>query len=118
MVLKFRYPDKPVETTPSVVESLSPLGWLAQAKYDGWRMPVIIHGPDNVQCFTSTAKQMEAEVGSRLAPVIAAVKEQIKALKLPDNTALDTEFIGRRGNHTPHVRILDALAWNGEWLGG
>lgn len=113
MSLPFRYPDKPHETAPDVVAGLSEDEWLAQSKYDGWRMSVYIHGPDNVECLSRANNRMDQVAKAHFD---ARVIDQFKALKLPPDTAIDTEFVGPRGGHDPGVYILDMMAWNGKWL--
>lgn len=108
----FRFGDKPITTTPEVVAKLSGKLWLAQAKYDGWRLQTHFDGPNNVRCLTSMGRPMEqtrsgfrSEVGDLLA-----------SMNLPTGTILDAEFIGPRGHQKPAVYIFDMLAWDGEWL--
>ena len=110
----FRFPDKPIETTPDVVAGLSGKLWLAQAKYDGWRLESYFDGPGHVRCLTRLGRPME-QIRSRCG-FNAAVGDLIKSMELPAGTVLDAEFIGPRGHLDPAVYIFDMLAWDGDWL--
>jgi len=113
MISGFRYPDKPVETSPTVVAGLNPDQWLAQAKYDGWRMQVYVDGPGSVRCLTRLGRPMAEVARSNFAPEIPSLFE---SMNLPAGTVIDTEFIGPRGNLPFAVYIFDMLAWDSEWL--
>ena len=39
-MLQFRCPDKPIQTTPKVVQTLNENEWIASWKYDGWRLNI------------------------------------------------------------------------------
>ena len=108
----FRYPDKPIETTPSVIASLSPKLWLAQAKYDGWRLESYFDGPGHVRCLTRVGRPME----QTRSGFKSEVGDLIKSMELPGGTVLDAEFVGPRGHQDPAVYIFDMLAWDGDWL--
>ena len=109
--LKFRHPDKPIETTSAVVRTLNETEWLAQSKYDGWRLPIYIGYDNNITYYTSKGNNLET-----VLKLDERIKRQILRLNLPPGTALDTEFVGPRGSLSPSVYILDYLARNGQWL--
>lgn len=111
-MLDFRYCDKPRETTPDFVRSLSPKKWICNAKYDGWRMPTYVRGPGNVQCLSSVGNPMES-TAAQYDPCIA---KQFKSIGIPSGSVIDSEFVGPRGHLTPAVYIFDILAWAGDWL--
>jgi len=108
----FRYPDKPIETTPDVVSTLSSKLWLAQVKYDGWRLQAYFDGPGHARCLTRMGRPMD-QVRSGFQPEVGHLLE---SMSLPAGTVLDAEFIGPRGNLQSAVYIFDMLAWDGEWL--
>lgn len=114
MIDGFRHPDKPIETTPKVVAKLPSKLWLAQAKYDGWRLQAYFDGPGHVRCLTRTGRPME----QTRSGFQAEVGHLLESMSLPAGTVLDTEFIGPRGHQEPAVYIFDMLAWDGEWLTG
>lgn len=108
----FRFPDKPVETTPDVVKGLDPSKWIAQEKYDGWRLESYFDGPGHVRCLTRVGRPME----QTRSGFNSEVGDLIKSMKLPAGTILDAEFVGPRGHQDPAVYIFDMLAWDGDWL--
>lgn len=114
MISGFRYADKPIETTPNVVTKLSSKLWLAQAKYDGWRLQTYFDGPGHARCLTSKGRPM-MQVKTR-SGFNAQVGDLLQSMGLPSGTVLDAEFVGPRGHQDPAVYIFDMLAWDGEWL--
>ncbi|MHA2279532.1 MAG: hypothetical protein ACXAC5_01385 [Promethearchaeota archaeon] len=113
LIFGFRYPDKPVETSPDVVGGLPEAAWIAQAKYDGWRLQVYVDGPGSVRCLTRLGRPMAEIPGAQFPPEIPRLFQQIK---VPGGTVLDSEFVGPRGHLPFAVYIFDMLAWDGEWL--
>lgn len=114
--MRFRYPDKPIETTPEFFETQTPeqlSKWIAQRKYDGWRMPTFIDSASSVRCMSRSNKLMSQAYRGKLPPDL---ENSFLSLGLPDDTVLDCEFVGPRGSHEPAVYVFDALAWAGEWL--
>ena len=111
-VFGFRFPDKPIETTPDVVAKLSPKLWLAQAKKDGWRLEGYFDGPGHVRCLSRVGRPME----QTRSGFKSEVGHLLESMSLPGGTVLDAEFIGPRGHLEPAIYIFDMLAWDGEWL--
>jgi len=111
MSLTFRFPDKPIETTVDVVHSLCESQWVAQPKYDGWRMPIFFDNSSSVRCLTRAGNPITSRI-----KFSKEINEAISCLNLPNDTVLDTELIGPRGSHNQAIYILDCLAWNGSWL--
>lgn len=111
-IFGFRYPDKPIETTPEVVRSLPENEWLAQEKYDGWRLQAYFDGPGHVRCLTRMGRPME----QTRSGFKSEVGHLLESMSLPTGTVLDAEFIGPRGHQEPAIYIFDMLAWDGEWL--
>ena len=111
-MLRFRYPDKPIETTPEVVQRMNDADWIAQSKYDGWRLQAYVRGPANVECLTSAGKSMQAATSKFDKEFVLG----LQALNLPPETVLDMEFVGPRGDLSPNIYLFDILAWNGLWL--
>ncbi len=114
MVSGFRFPDKPIETTPDVVAGLDPSKWICNAKYDGWRLESYFDGPGHVRCLTRVGRPME----QTRSGFKSEVRDLIKSMELPAGTVLDAEFVGPRGHQDPAVYIFDMLAWDGDWLAG
>ncbi len=112
-MLKFRYPDKPIETAPQVVEKLIQSDWICNAKYDGWRLQVYYDGPNQVRCLSRLGRSMATIPGACFDDTFPALFE---SMSLPVGTVLDCEFIGPRGNQEQSVYIFDMLAWDSEWL--
>ncbi len=108
----FRYPDKPIETTPEVVQGLDPSKWICNAKYDGWRLETYFDGPGHARCLTRMGRPME----QTRSGFKAEVGHLMESMSLPAGTVVDAEFIGPRGHLKPAVYIFDMLAWDGEWL--
>ena len=112
MDFSFRFPDKPIETTPDVVEALNPSQWICNAKYDGYRLLSYFDGPGHVRCLTRVGRRME----QTRSGFKSEVGDLIKSMELPAGTVLDAEFVGPRGHQDPAVYIFDMLAWDGDWL--
>ncbi len=96
-----------------MVETLTRSEWIAQSKYDGWRMLIHVESANIVHCLTRVGKPMR-DAAKAHAP--ANLEDQFIALGLPDGTVLDTEFVGPRGNHKLGVYIFDCLRWDNKWL--
>jgi ATP-dependent DNA ligase len=118
MINGFRHPDKPIDTAPSVVKGMKNKQWLAQAKYDGWRLQVYVDGPGHVRCLTRMGRPIEQ--ACRKSWTTDSFSESfvklLQDMKLPAGTVLDAEFVGPRGHLDPAIYIFDMLAWDGEWL--
>ncbi len=110
-ILPFRFPDKPRETTPNHVASLPVSGWIAQAKYDGWRMAIHVD-PDGLRFLSRVGRPLSSRVS-----LPTGIAEAFSELRIPPSSVLDAEFVGPRGNHQPCIYIFDCLAWDGQWLG-
>lgn len=114
--MRFRFPDKPIRTTPEFFASMSPLElskWIIQRKYDGWRMLVFVDSPGTIRCVSRVNRPIEQAYRGTLPDHLYS---DLECLNLPQNTILDTELIGPRG-HLPHaVFVLDMLAWDNKWL--
>ena len=114
----FRYPDDPrrisVEKLKTVEETEPAGSWLAQKKWDDWRKPA--YKINGVWTFKSKhAKE------ARIIPPPDLVRE-LDALQLPDNTALDLGWVGRRDvyetlNGRNFLVLWDLLYWNDQWQG-
>ena len=111
-IMPWRFPDKPISTTPDCVAALRENEWLAQAKYDGW----------NVSCYTDKVRfpHLFSSSGRKLCEVTNVptfLTEQFVEVsrQLPPMSAFNAEFVGPRGNYQPRFYIFDCLAWDGEW---
>jgi hypothetical protein len=112
--LNFRYPDKPVECTPDfVVEEIDESEWLAQDKYDGWCMPVFFDGVTAIRCLSSKGRMLEDIAHAKFD---MELQDWLLSLEVPNNTVLQTEYVGPRGDHESAAFIVDCHAWDGEWL--
>lgn len=121
----FRFPDKPTRSTREAVARFRPEEYIAQAKYDGWR--VQIHFDDTFQIFSSSGAHTTPVSAGALLPEAMAVSpslkfpkdiitdiSHIKGIRFP--AVLDAEFVGPRGDMDPGIFVFDCLAWNGKWL--
>ncbi len=108
----FRFPDKPIETDPTFIKTIKESEWLAQAKYEGWRMLAFIDGPHQVRCLSRVGKPLE-DITPKFDP---RIYDYFTALGVPNGTVFDAEFLGPRGDIEPSVRIFDCLAEDGTWL--
>lgn len=112
-MLQFRCPDKPIQTTPKVVQTLNENEWIASWKYDGWRLNIYYDDKGQVQCLSRQANEMNKISRAKFSPHFS---EDLAQLLIPANSVLDAEFVGPRGNQEPTIFLFDVLAWNGEWL--
>jgi len=110
--MKWRYPDKPIETSPDFIAGLRENEWISQSKYDGWRGPVYTDESQVGHLFSSSGRRMEnvTKVPQELQCHIAEL-----SLTLPPLSVVDAEFVGPRGGHAPRLFMFDILAWNGVW---
>ncbi len=114
--MRYRYPDKPTETDPRFFDGLSPEHlsmWIAQKKYDGWRLQGGIESANIARCMSSAGNLMSKAYRGKLPPDLEA---SFLALAVPDGTVFDCEFVGPRGSHDPAIYMFDCLAWAGKWL--
>jgi len=110
--MQFRYPDKPIETTPEFFKpDADHSHWIAQRKYDGWRMEVFVDG--QLRCLSRSNKTIRDAFRGTIP---SNFEQIIESMNLPDGTVLDTEFVGFRGGLEWSVWIFDCLAWGGKWL--
>lgn len=115
-MMDFRFPDKPVETTEEFFSRMSQAQqakWIAQGKYDGWRMPTFIDGATAVRCLSSHGLPMSRAYRGALP---SDLESHFLALGLPNDTVLDAELVGPRGDHPFSVYVFDMLAYEGKWL--
>lgn len=122
MLKRFRFPDKPKECTPELLPTIREHEWLSQNKYDGWRLQIyksasVIQLPDHRD--SPVGMTLLSRVGryiSARAKMPEVIIQQLVQLPIPDETVIDAEFVGPRGDHQPRVFIFDCLAWEDEWL--
>jgi len=112
MISGFRFPDKPVETSPAVVASLIEQDWICNAKYDGWRVQIYIDGPGHVRFLSRVGRPID-QTNVKMHPIFA---QAFELMDLPAGTVIDAEFIGPRGHQDQAIYIFDMLAWDGKWL--
>lgn len=122
----FRFPDKPIETTPIAVASFRESDYIAQNKYDGWRIQIQVDG-DRLQVFSSSGFHTtpiapgSSILVSHTLKIQPHIMEQLK--QLHDNikghgnprTVIDAEFVGPRGEQPQGIYLFDMLA-EGDWL--
>ena len=121
LLRRFRFADKPKECTPEFLPTIRESDWLSQHKYDGWRLNVYKSGstilmPDGEAQPGMTLFSRVGRFFPAAAKMSAIIAEQLKQLPIPDETVIDIEFVGPRGDHKPRVYIFDCLAWDDEWL--
>ena len=118
--MHFRYPDKPVEATPAVLDTLTPGEWLAQTKPDGWRClidcAVENKGPRDVmrlEFLTRHAKPMPID-----EDLAHRVSVWLHNTGLP-RLLIDAEWMGRRDGQPESLWVFDLLTQGDPWeLGG
>lgn len=115
MTMRYRFPDNPILHYPeflAAIEADEPWQWVAQAKRNGWRRPGYKEGGK----WTFHAKS-----GREAVQPPQWLVEEMESLRIPDGTALDMEWMGRRdvafldGRHW--FEVFDILYWRGRWLG-
>ena len=116
MKIPFRYPDNPCLTLSSElyrIDNQETGKWVAQFKHDGWRRPIYISDGE-INYFSKhdfQAKDLPPE----------KLQAEVKALKFPDGTAFDAEWMGKRatallgGRH--YLILFDLLYFAGQWQG-
>ena len=111
-MLRFRYQDKPIETSCEFLTSVRPSEWLCQKKYDGWRGGLYTDESRVANFLSSSGKSM-----NKVSNIPPGLAKQISdfAAQLPPNSVVDSEFVGPRGGHVPRIFMFDVLAWDGEW---
>lgn len=103
-----RFPDKPVASSPGVLEMLADGDWIAQIKFDGWR--TLLEWDGSRPTLTSRHK----------TPIPASpdlVEFLANFLTGSPPMLLDGEFMGRRDNQAEALRLFDMLAFDGRWQG-
>ena len=111
-VMIFRFPDKPIETSRAFLDTVDESKWIAQCKYDGWRLQIYKHN-GKIDLLTRVGNQIDKKTAF---PESLKREIDIILMNCPDNTVLDSEFVGPRGNHVPTIYLFDLLAYNGNWL--
>lgn len=121
-IRRFRFPDKPTRCAPDFVQRLKAGEWLSQHKYDGWRLNIYnasagVALPDGGR---AVGLSLLTRVGRHFSAIDRVVippdiRRQAERLALPDDSVLDAEFVGPRGDHKPAVYIFDCLCWDGLW---
>ena len=112
-IIEFRYPDKPIETAPSVVAGLQTHDWIVQPKFDGWRTGIYLTN-NEVSFITRVGNDLRNKIKSVQIPDSFA--QIILSMNLPQQTVLDAEFIEPHTKNSCKLIIFDCLAWSGEWL--
>jgi len=113
-MLPWRYVDKPIECGPEFVDGISESEWQCSGKYDGWRLVILTDEHRIPHLFSrvgTSIAETNAYVPQELIDELVAV-----CAGMPPLSALDSEFVGPRGNHKPHIFIFDQLAEDGLWL--
>lgn len=113
----WRYPDKPMPGTASILADLDD-GWVAEPKVDGWRC--LVHRTEaGVEAWTRHRKRL-GEVLGRPRDLPASIQRQLEDLSL--GTVLDAEWTGpRTGMEKERLFVFDFLrldsALVGPWVG-
>jgi hypothetical protein len=117
MRMRFRYPDKPLRSTVEWLSDLDESEWMAQPKYDGYHMLVYFEN-EAFRCYSSRGRlALPASQGGYfpLTPEIMLVLSDL-AKKVPNESVLGTEIVGRRGPMSPKIYLFDTYAWSSQWL--
>lgn len=106
----WRYPDIPILARPEILPVLEAQGgWLCQYKYNGWRCILEWTG----SALTWTSRHRKGLAGA-VTPELAS-ETLAWASKLPAETILDCEMLGRRDDvRVKGLVVFDVLAWGGE----
>jgi hypothetical protein len=96
------------------IEAEQPGRWIAQRKRNGWRRPGYKLG-----CWTFHSKYETGEE-AKAQPPLDLVAE-LESLGIPDGTAFDMEWMGRRDTEYTKgqnwFEIFDLVYWNKRWQG-
>lgn len=109
--MDFRYPDKPTTATPEAIAKLRECDYIAQWKYDGWRLQIYNDG--GLHLLTRVGESILINTRARFPNELMVAT---RGLMLPEGSVIDAEFVGPRGTHKPSLYIFDCLKWDGEWL--
>lgn len=113
-MIKWRYPDKPTEITPETLSHFREADYIAQGKYDGYRLVCCLDN-DGWEFLTRNNKPVSRHpvAKSYFTPELRAALEK---LDVPKGTYLDAELVGPRGHQKPEVYIFDVIRWQERWL--
>jgi ATP-dependent DNA ligase len=116
--MQFRFPDNPVRQFAPFLRKLdaaTPGTWLAQRKRDGWRRPGYKDGGK----WTFYSKYLEGDQALTQPP--PDLVAELASLGIPDGTAFDMEWMGRRAtDHTGGrhwFELFDLHYYDGQWQG-
>ena len=90
------------------LSKFDPKLWVAQKKFDGHRAHPITDIETSLSVLSRHRKPLT---------VSQQIIEALKALKLPANTMLDSEWNARRASKIEELHIFDILWFNNEWIG-
>lgn len=116
MISKFLYPDKPNTCETNFVSQIDYSKYIAQKKYDGWRIQ--IYNFDHEIKLPSGILPKGMFILTRMGNLLSKkVKINIDANKIqtPINSIFDGEFVGPRGKQQQKINIFDCLAINDSW---
>lgn len=117
--LPIRCPDKPIRIPHDQLELMDQLGgYIATVKYDGYRAIVDWDG-SQVVLFSRRGPDRG---GPTVHPVndelLEATKKFLIDNKIPADTRLDGEWLGRRHDGDEYLAIFGVQYYNGNWMGG
>lgn len=115
--MNFRYPDKPSRGNDLFFAHTNPTEWVAQAKYDGWRLPTIFEN-GSFRCFSRIGTVAKPRIQGGKFPLTPKILDALTQISksVPNGTVLDGELVGPRGHLEPGIYFFDVLAYNGSWL--
>ena len=109
-----RFPDKPLASSVAVLPSLRDGQWLAEFKYDGWRVWIEVGAADDGSDWRYTTRRDKPCPVSR--PLRQDVARQLAAgpanVLPPPGTIFDAEWMARRAGHArgeERVWLFDLL---------
>jgi hypothetical protein len=128
--MNLRFPDKPSEIFPDVIEELDNGKSFAQSKLDGYRCLVTKDTKHKmIKRLTTPINDTGSGIfyltrrgfnkgGPTSNPVSEQIINAVQELNLPDNTMLDAEWVFRRTkDHPEGLWIHDILWLNDTWQG-
>jgi ATP-dependent DNA ligase len=116
MISKFLYPDKPTTCEKNFVKNIDYSKYIAQKKYDGWRIQIYnfdreINTPSGI---IPKGMCILTRMGNFLSDKVK-INIDLKNIQTPINSIFDGEFVGPRGKQQQKINIFDCLAINDIW---
>jgi ATP-dependent DNA ligase len=117
-LMKIRFPDMPTRIAQCQLKDFEILGgFIATIKVDGWRVIIDWTGED----LEFYSRRRIDKGGPTILPVNISLREEAKQFfihnKIPSNSRLDGEWMGRRTEGPEKIVLFGIQYYNGEWIG-